>query len=249
MAKLDASNTLPVVLSLKYGLSPAGAEKYVEETGFEAPRSYLLHVSLPDLPPDLRKRAAVLRKQIEIAQPWVSFTAAQSHPLIDATTEDAEVLIAAWEKHVAEAFALAETMKKMDEQNARADELMKRGYADQISGWVSAYGSDRLKLSQSRKYQVAGLYLRERLAVEFPGFVADVNKKAKWSARANPSDEALAIETKIIESARRLDERYTVRIVWLERDVEGSDAKGEAIYVSPYLGQYNLFLEDLSRAK
>ncbi len=260
MPQLHVPATSPVWLNLPYELTPAGIERLIVETGRTHDKSkvYIFEVALQDIEsPDLRRRAAVLHARIESLKdvfdqaPYDDFDFAVSggaelpkRPALDEATEDVETVLAAWEDLVSRALPVQAEWHGIRDTDKKAAEDRRRTYLAVMDGWIRHHGSDRLRLAHERKYKVSALYLAERSAQEFPGFVADA--KASWEERANPTEAAIALETDTLQRASKLDERLHVRIVWLTRWVDGTEYKTndnrprEAVIILNYLGDRTL---------
>jgi len=250
----SAPGSAPVVLTFSYRLSPRGEDRYVASKGTEPPTRPFVRANLAELPPDLRARAAALRKHLP---PIPSEDSPLSLlgvtvPFLDESTDDPAVVIGAWEallrKQQEERDATAAAQRARE---ARAAEES-RQFKEQMKWWVTDNGSEALRTAHARGYNVVGLYLRERVAKEFPGFELDTQKKAKWEDRANPSAAALNLETETLARASQTVPRGQVRIVWLTRGIDGTNYKPlvrlggsgpqprEAVLVQGYLGRYAL---------
>lgn len=106
--------------------------------------------------------------------------------------------------------------------------------------WAARYGSQRLRKCEAMEYDCQRLYVTERAAVEFPGYVVDFDDRADWKGRAGPSEAAL-------DEA----ERVGGSVVWLttlplddgaaEEYQAGWESDGiEAVVIRQYLGRYDL---------
>lgn len=136
----------------------------------------------------------------------------------------------------------AEHAPKLEEARravAAKAELARSRAAEKVS-WIAAHGSDRLRKSAARGHDCWGLYVRERAALEHPGFVVDFDDLARWKARSCPSAAAL-------EAAEAVE---GAEIVWLTRpprahdDYEDGEYAGrEALVVGGFLGKYDLVRE------
>lgn len=112
----------------------------------------------------------------------------------------------------------AENERKQAAERAAADEHWRQSEAEKASAeaekaaWIAAHGSARLKRAHAAGYDCGRLYLRERAAVEYPGFTLDYENAAAWKRRACPSERALNIETETRAAHPEADEVY---IVWM----------------------------------
>lgn len=240
----------PVSVDLKYHLSDVGVERHIAKTGKKPTRDYTLPVRLPELEPNLRARAAAVRKHIP-ALPGLRklLTAPSTLPVVpelDEVSEDPRVVIEAWERLISarEAEKVAAAAAALERQ--KQEEKARVMFRAEMAGWIALHGSERLKTAFGRGYRVTSLYLQERAAHDFPGFAIDANRRLRWEERANPTAEALAIENYALERAARIDGQHRTRVVWLTHDLEGNDLseegrhKRETVIVTAYLGFYTL---------
>lgn len=252
----NALRPAPVILSVPYRLSSKGKERFVATTGTEPPSRFIVRLELTNLPSDLRARAAALRTHLPAVSPNdpLYTLPLTPMPVLDGATEEPAVLIAAWEallrKQEQDRQAAAAAQREREARAAEESRLFKA----QMATWIADNGSEALRTAHMRGYNVVGLYLRERVTEEFPGFEMDSKAKAKWEERANPSPQALALETETIERAARSGSG-NVRIVWLTRGADGTDYKPlvrfrgggpqprEAVIVQSFLGRYTLVRE------
>lgn len=256
MADQNASRPAPIVLAFPYRLSTSGQDRYVATTGTEPPSRFIVRFDLSKLPPDLRARAASLRKElpsVSAEEPPLYVLALTKTPVLDEATEDPATIVGAWEtllrRQEQEREAAAAAQRQREEQAAEES----RRFREQMGWWIADNGSEPLRTAHQRGYNVVGQYLRERVAKEFPGFEIDSKNKAKWEERANPSPQALVLETETLDQAARSGSGQ-VRIVWLTRGLDGTDYKPlirfrdappprEAVVVVGFLGRYTLVRE------
>jgi hypothetical protein len=139
----------------------------------------------------------------------------------------------------------AEEKKRRDQEfkalQEAAEEADKQQRLAERATWIAAHGSERLRKCQKRGYDCARLYLIERAAVEYPGFVLDYNDSGDWNPRKGPSLEALKREEELAE----LYPYHEIAIVWLiyppsNAPDQDEDAYGfephEAIVMHPPVG-------------
>jgi hypothetical protein len=216
----------PVRLKFRFRLSPNWVERHIVEHGTRPAETYDLEVDLTELDsPSLRKR---------FLQAERGYQAMPGFPELDAPTEDVEVILDTLEQWLG---GLGE----------------RQPFAIEMTQWIEAYGSPRLRTAHKRGYKVTSLYARERAAAEFPRYWVDTNGSAAWSERTDPSLAALGAETDERRHAAESPHPQLVPvIVWLReppRDLdevlEHADEDfmpGEAILISQYLGRYSLYL-------
>lgn len=135
------------------------------------------------------------------------------------------------------------TAKRLQEEQAEwkrrdeaAREAEKTRRVAERTAWILQHGSSRLKKCVEQDYNCQRLYVVERAAVEFPGYVVDFDDKAAWKERSGPSEAAL-------DEAKRVGGA----IVWVTRfsssddpDRYDEDDEYEAVVVRQYLGKYDL---------
>jgi len=176
---------------------------------------------------------------------------AEHRPLIAALDLDdplanAERVIVAWERHLREEAKQAKARQlKHSAETAKKRAEAKR-FRDAMSDWIAAAASPDLKRAHERGYKVASVYVRERVGVEFPGFMVDTTDEAEWAERSNPTAEAMDLEEQTLARVQELEADYDVGIVWLTtppkafwRD-EDVFADREAVVVRAWLGRYDL---------
>lgn len=247
----------PVVLAFPYRLSTAGQDRYVATTGTKPPTRFVVRLDLTKLPPELRARAAGLRIHLPSISsqepPPLYELALTTTPVLDEATEDPASVIAAWEALLLRQEQERQSAAAAQRQREEAAAKESKRFREQMGWWIADKGSEALRVSHQRGYNVGGLYLRERVAKEFPGFEIDSKNKAKWEERANPSPQALTLETETLDHAARSGSGQ-VRIVWLTRGIDGTDYKPlirfrdaphprEAVVVVGFLGRYTLVRE------
>ncbi|MBK8188866.1 MAG: hypothetical protein IPK79_00265 [Vampirovibrionales bacterium] len=153
----------------------------------------------------------------------------------------------------AEAKRAADHVRFLEEQAQRKAaeavvEAAKQQRQVEKLAWCQAHGSDRLRRGVERGHDCQALYVRERAAVEAPGFTADIYDAAKWKSATCPS--AKSLDTAEAAEALGLG---PVDVVWLtapaadtktDADMDYADGYGwsacEAVVISGYLGKYDL---------
>lgn len=259
MAKLKPSAPEPIQFELRYVLSPEGRENYVADTGGSPPPFFALDVALPELNRDLRRRGYKVwirslpteeeaeREARGEGPPDDFFSADELYPALDEPTDNPEAVIAAWEAWNSEVDRRVAEEAERKGQHERDERVHREVFRLEMASWIAAHGSDRLKTAFERGYKVATSYVRERAEREFPGFEVDTQAKARWDERANPSEMALALETRTLEHAARVDRVYEVHIAWLIKDLASrvltGKEKREVVVVTGYLHFYNLLAE------
>lgn len=102
--------------------------------------------------------------------------------------------------------------------------------------WVEAHGSSHLRKALAAGHSCHQMYVRERAALEHPGFEVDLANEAEWKDRTCPSERALDLAA----------ETPGAEVVWLTNPVGGEDVYGddweacEAVVLREYLGRYDL---------
>jgi len=136
-----------------------------------------------------------------------------------------------------EAEARNEAYEAQRKADAEAEAKAKAQREADKLGWVAAHGSSHLRAAVAAGYDCQRLYVTERAAVEYPGFVVDFDDRASWKARSCPSEAALAFAL-----------AHEGEVVWLTApprehdDYEPYEAR-EAVVVRGYLGKYDLVCE------
>lgn len=125
-------------------------------------------------------------------------------------------------------------------ENRLAEE--KERQAQEKQTWIERHGSEHLREAMTAGYDCRDLYVRERVALEWPGYEPHLDKYARWKRLSSPSPEALA------EAGRAGG-----KVAWLvspaaSAALEGSTGQGnwspcEAVIVRNYLGEYYLIKE------
>lgn len=241
----------PLRFDLHYVLTPSGIDKFVAQNASEPPESFQVSVDLSLLDADLRKRAFHVYQRLEqqrLAQEddamWETLPPAHERfPQLPTETTDPEVVVTAWEGR----FAGFDAAVAKEAERTRIEQAVVEGkraaFRGEMARWIREQGSERLKLALERDYKIHTLYVRERAAQEFPGFILDPNSKSRWRERTNPSLGALKLERFALACQARISTLYKIRVVWLLKDEAGEDAKREAVAVPEYLGFYTLLAD------
>lgn len=131
-------------------------------------------------------------------------------------------------------------MEKRQAERAAAEKAKKT--------WVEEYGSERLKKAFSMGYECGKLYATERAALEFPGFVVDLEGRTDWGASVCPSLEALELEEEVRRYKFFDPDRMETFVCKLTRPPYPLDygedwEPKEAVVVRRFLGKYDLIRE------
>jgi hypothetical protein len=223
-----------VVLDYTINVEDEWRENEIDLTGRRPPKTWYVEVPLKDVPDiELRRRLRRLSAALSRLKVRPVLREPPTGDLLDLATS-----IEAW----LDAAGLADDA---EEDPAARFERERRE-------WIEAYASPRLRTASSRDYKVNRLYAIERSRSEYPGFYVDTNSSARWSERADPSTEALAVEAAICERIAAKGHSYRARIVWLAEPPKELDERleeqdevweqQEAIWIGGYLGRYDLYL-------
>ena len=116
------------------------------------------------------------------------------------------------------------------------------------SNWIQEHGSERLKLAIKNGYFIESLYVKERAAVEYPGWFVDIDDEITWSKASNPSIKSLRSLEEIKASEPDIADNLT--IAYSSSDCEygelmqffGSENKipSQIIILSGFLGEFTL---------
>jgi hypothetical protein len=167
-----------------------------------------------------------------------------NHPLVDDATPQkiAEVdqIIAAAKELIKERDAQAQAQDERAEELRQAKiEAEKQHKREEMAEWIERHGDEQLKLAHANNYKCHRLYVSQRAALEYPGFILDFDDKSTWKERVGPSLTAL----------KKLGEYpgTNATIVWLtgmgDDDEEICEFEcSEAIAIRQYLGKYDLLL-------
>ena len=109
-----------------------------------------------------------------------------------------DALHAAWQEAYAQVVAARERAAQAAAQAAQAAQERRRA---EMTAWIAAHGSDRLRALLEDGYPVRSLYAWERTAREFPGFVPDIDGRARWRALGDvddaPTDAQIALARRV----------------------------------------------------
>lgn len=130
--------------------------------------------------------------------------------------------------------AMVAVRKAEIEAEHQANEERKRIEAEQAEtarlAWIQASGSEHLKRAIDAGHDCNRMYLNERAALEYPGYVLDYEDAAAWKSRSCPSVVALDERDAIL--AAHPD--ATVEIVWLTAEPRDHKlTEREAYYAEP----------------
>ena len=247
MATLTPREADPIRLELAYTLSRRGIEDYVAERAADPPERFALEIDFAELDKDLRRRAYKIYERIAKFDPEIPPDLELKWPEcpeLDAQTEDPAAVIAAWEAFYAARSAAYEKVAEEYRLKQAILDGKRSWFRVDMPRWIREHGSEQLKLGLERDYRITTSYVRERAAVEFPGFEMDANGKAKWQERANPTLKALKVETEALACQGKIGSTYKIRIVWLVKEMSGAEAKKREVIVVPeYLQLYTLIAE------
>lgn len=132
---------------------------------------------------------------------------------------------------------LEEQKEKQKEEEKRQRELKEK------KEWIEKYGSEHLKKAFSQGFDCQRLYIEERAAKEFPGFILDFDDDAEWRGRSCPSKQALE---EMIELKEKGYKANVVWVTWIPADLMGEDEdyyefeETEAVVIENYVGKYTL---------
>jgi hypothetical protein len=166
-----------------------------------------------------------------------------THPLVgDVTQKTTEIgrAIAAAKELLKDRDAQDRVRDEQTEELLEAKiEAEKQRKLAEMAAWIDLHGDERLKLAHANNYKCHRLYVTQRAALEYPGFVLDFDDKFTWKERVGPSLTAL----------KKLGEYpgTNATIVWLtgmgDDDEEIFEFQcSEAISIQSYLGKYDLIL-------
>jgi hypothetical protein len=134
---------------------------------------------------------------------------------------------------------LREAAERAEKEREAAERAEKQRRIEERRVWALAHGSARLRKCVEQGYDCQRLYVVERAAMEYPGYVVDFDDAAEWRARSGPSEAALD------EAARVGGE-----VVWLtrvpyddgapEEYLAAWEGEVEAVVIHDYLGRYDL---------
>jgi hypothetical protein len=238
----------PVEHEYTYLISDEFVRERIELEGVELPKRWLIKFALADLPsPGERSRALVLRRRRE------EFPGT---PLLHRPVDDPVEFLDRLEKWIEEEGEQREQERELVRQEEIAAAAESTLFDDEMSRWISTYGSQRLKMARKKRYKVTSSYARARGRSELPGCWIDTAGLAEYRERVDPSAEALKTETRVEEYLAEVDVELATRIVWLVAPPSGlAETFGgdfgaenywefeqqEAILLSSYLGRYEAF--------
>lgn len=108
----------------------------------------------------------------------------------------------------------AERRVEMDAEraeNERKRELAKAAREAEKLAWVQEHGSEYLRRACVAGHDCSRMYWRERAAIEYPGYIVDIENDGAWKSRSCPSIEALDERDAVLAAHPGVD----VEIVWL----------------------------------
>lgn len=144
-----------------------------------------------------------------------------------------------------------ERKRAIEEQDklllAEEKKKKEKAFIEERNKWIAEKGSQYLKDALELGYKINRKYVFERASKELENFKVDMDDKAYWQEKGNPTQNALEEVKELIK------EGYNAEIVWLTDAVEDVDEKNEyydepfesceAIVIFDYLGKYNLVKE------
>ncbi|NNG67539.1 hypothetical protein [Caldanaerobacter subterraneus] len=131
--------------------------------------------------------------------------------------------------------------KKILEEQIEKEKKQKE--LEEKKEWIEKYGSEYLKKAFAQGFDCQRLYVKERAAKEFPGFIVDFDDRVSWKERSCPSEQALEEMIKLKEKGYDAD---VVWVTWVPADLQGEDEEyyefeeQEAVVIRNYLGKYDL---------
>jgi hypothetical protein len=167
-----------------------------------------------------------------------------NHPLVDDATPQRIVaidrVIAAAKELCKDRDAQAQARDEQAEDLRQAKiQAEKQRKLAEMAEWIDRHGDEQLKLAHANKFKCHRLYVGQRAALEYPGFILDFDDKFTWKERVGPSLTAL----------KKLGEYpgTNATIVWMTGMGDDDEANFEfewfeAIAIREYLGKYDLIL-------
>lgn len=138
------------------------------------------------------------------------------------------------QKRINEIFNKINNKKKANEKSENLEIAKKKAAKEkEINSWIEKFGSAELKLMRHRNYEHQLSYEIERGLIELPGFKCVTETDYHYRDRANPSVNALEIESEYIGKYNE------VRIYW-EKSLEI-----ELIVITPFWSRYD-FAKEIS---
>jgi hypothetical protein len=126
-----------------------------------------------------------------------------------------------------------------------ADEIRRERrtrFAAQMRDWVAVSGSDYLVQATAAGYDMTGVYVRQRAAEEFPGFLLESAQRVMSVPRANPSEAALLRAAAVREYAAGRGDATVPVVEWVAPTANPHPLlAGEVIVIRSYLGRYTLY--------
>lgn len=96
-------------------------------------------------------------------------------------------------------------------ENERKRELAKASREAEKLAWVQEHGSEYLRRACAAGHDCSRMYWRERAAIEYAGYIVDIENDGAWKSRSCPSIEALDERDAVLAAHPGVD----VEIVWL----------------------------------
>lgn len=143
---------------------------------------------------------------------WIEAHAAEAHLEPESARRRAEA-DAAHKERLQEEQRKAEAYERFSQEAEARKEAEKAAFEAERATWSAVHGSDHLKRAVAAGYTCTRLYLEERAAVEYPGFVVDMDASADWRSRACPSLAALDLVDAL--QAQHGEDLRSAEIVWL----------------------------------
>lgn len=130
-----------------------------------------------------------------------------------------------------------EAQRQKDEEKAAQEKRIQ-----ERTDWINAHGSTELKKYNTARYDCKRMYVFERAALEYPGYLVDYKYNAKWEPIACPKDN-------LFQEAERVGGRVVYLTKWPYSDTDDDYdlpeyAKVQAVVVNDFLEQYDLVLPD-----
>ena len=142
-----------------------------------------------------------------------------------------------WMARKAEADARREAYETEQKEEAKRKAASEAIAKD---AWIEAHGSDHLKRARAAGHDAGRLYLIERAAMEFPGFVLDYEDHAEWQPRSCPTiarldkrDEILAAHPEVEATIVWLTDYPRMRPVRDYEDYEDCEKHEALVVISP----------------
>jgi hypothetical protein len=137
-------------------------------------------------------------------------------------------------------YAIAPAADRVRDETRQA--AARTAYDHERERWIADRGSQRLKLAAARGYRHDGMYRDERLAQDLPGFISSLGRNPGIREAINPSQEALELETSVLERIAKGDlGELEARLVWVQDTGFDGVPSGEYVEVKPYLGRHSVY--------